>query len=250
MKAILLNGQIYPNRTGQRSNPTNIRNIGNMNYVTYCRNQTTIDIVDTTQYHLNVTAGKYRPTFLIRVSDRKRVPGKEAKDGYCALSYIQTQSGKIVEKENGEFECIDDGHHRIIEGYDMDGGEGDFILLASTEEQEYIPVMVFGSLKTQHETRTMSYDELLQQICKDFKIEYLWYDKICIDPSDNEIKQREIKQIHRIYSNACYTVAIVPEVHVHDPREYTVPGIRKYTPKTDGSTWSDVYFKSRWWKRS
>ena len=53
--------------------------------ITYCRNQRTVDLKDKTSYHLGVTEGDYRSTWLIRVSDWKKVPGEEAIDDYQTL---------------------------------------------------------------------------------------------------------------------------------------------------------------------
>ncbi|KAI9258077.1 heterokaryon incompatibility protein-domain-containing protein [Phascolomyces articulosus] len=41
--------------------------------------------------------------------------------------------------------------------------------------------------------------------------EYIWYDQMCINQDNKEEKQREIQQMHRIYSNAYCTIALVPE---------------------------------------
>ncbi|KAI9262332.1 hypothetical protein BDA99DRAFT_537674 [Phascolomyces articulosus] len=79
----------------------------------------------------------------------------------------------------------------------------------------HLPVLCLSPNAT---IKHVTYDQLLQQLCKDFLIEYLWYDKVCIDQSNKDAKLQEIKQMHRIYSNACYTVAIVPEVHVFNPK--------------------------------
>ncbi|KAI7851926.1 hypothetical protein BDC45DRAFT_401155, partial [Circinella umbellata] len=45
-------------------------------------------------------------------------------------------------------------------------------------------------------------------------VEYVWYDKVCIDQSDSKAKSREIKQMHKIYRNAYYTIAMIPENEV------------------------------------
>ncbi|KAI9262289.1 hypothetical protein BDA99DRAFT_572232 [Phascolomyces articulosus] len=216
-------------------------------YITYCRNQRSLNLVDTTQYRRDATAGEYRPTYLIRVSDWKKVPGKEVETDYCALSYVWEQSGDVVQKENGEYDCTDKSRHCIVEGYDMNNG--DLTTMTLTEEEKY-EVQFLPSTRSKATIKSVTYEELLQQICKDFEIEHLWYDKICIDQSDDEIKLREIKQMHKIYSNACYTVAIVPEVHIYDPKDFDT--INPVHDDTEASTKARrcMAQKSLWWKRS
>ncbi|KAI9262319.1 hypothetical protein BDA99DRAFT_537659 [Phascolomyces articulosus] len=215
-------------------------------YITYCRNQRSLNVKDTTQYRRDATAGEYRPTCLIRVSDWKKVPGKQVETGYCALSYVWEQSGDVVQKENGEYDCIDNGRHCIVEGYDM--GKNGFS--PTDEEENKFEVQLSPSTRSKAAIKHVTYEELLQQICKDFEIEYLWYDKICIDQSDDEIKLREIKQMNKIYSNACYTVAIVPEVHIYDPKDFdTINPLRDAT-ESSIKAWADMGQRSLWWKRS
>ncbi|KAI9249702.1 hypothetical protein BDA99DRAFT_542010 [Phascolomyces articulosus] len=232
-------------------------------YITYCRNQRSLDPVDTTQYRRDATAGEYRPTYLIRVSDWEKVPGEQAETGYCALSYAWEQSGDVVQKENGEYDCIDNGRHCIVEGYDMDHKKGfftklkecfigrDSVIITPTEEDEKKYFAHFSpSVKSKATIKHVTYEELLQQICKDFEIEYLWYDKICIDQSDHEIKLQEIKQMHKIYSNACYTVAIVPEVHIYDPKDFDTIDPVHDNIEASTKAWIDIGRISLWWKRS
>ncbi|KAI9249697.1 hypothetical protein BDA99DRAFT_215790 [Phascolomyces articulosus] len=216
-------------------------------YITYCRNQRSLDPVDTTQYRRDATAGEYRPTYLIRVSDWKKVPGKQVKTGYCALSYVWEQSGDAVQKENGEYDCIDKGRHCIVEGYDME--KGDLTTMTLTEEEKY-EIQFIPLTRSMATIKHVTYEELLRQICKDFEIEYLWYDKICINQSDDEIKLREIKQMHKIYGNACYTVAVVPEVHVYDPKDFDIIAPLYEDIEASTKAWSDMTQKSLWWKRS
>ncbi|KAI9262347.1 hypothetical protein BDA99DRAFT_605232 [Phascolomyces articulosus] len=233
-------------------------------YITYCRNQRSLNVVDATQYRRDATSGEYRPTYLIRVSDWKKVPGKQVETGYCALSYVWDQAGDVVQKENGEYDCIDKGRHCIVEGYDM-GKNGFFpkirrmlrrkkrdsvTMIPTDEEENKFEVQFLPSTRSKATIKHVTYEELLQQICKDFEIEYLWYDKICIDQSDDETKLREIKQMHKIYSNGCYTVAIVPEIHIYDPKDFET-----INPVFDGTeasaeAWADMVQKSLWWKRS
>ncbi|KAG2218775.1 hypothetical protein INT45_012995 [Circinella minor] len=166
-------------------------------YITYCRNQKSVDLVDTTSYRLNVTGGEYRPTWLMRVSDWKRVPGKEAVNGYHTISYCWEQSGEVSNTAN---------------------------------------------------IRYVRYDELLQQVCKDFQVEYVWYDKICIDQSDPKAKSREIKQMHKIYRNARYTIAMIPEVRLYNPQDFEEEALG-FAHKAQDYVTDDVWY-SCWFKRS
>ncbi|KAI8141244.1 hypothetical protein BJV82DRAFT_670871 [Fennellomyces sp. T-0311] len=69
-------------------------------------------------------------------------------------------------------------------------------------------------------TDRVTYDGILQQICWDFDIDYLWYGKICIDQTHKEEKRCKIKQMHRIDSNSRFTIALVPEVNIGDPKDF------------------------------
>ncbi|KAI9244698.1 hypothetical protein BDA99DRAFT_294696 [Phascolomyces articulosus] len=104
------------------------------------------------------------------------------------------------------------------------------------------------SKKSKTKVRYGTFNELLQQLCKDFEIEYLWYDKICLDRSNKETRLREIKEMYQIYGNACYTVALVPEVHVHNPKdlEDVIPVFSQTQANIDASI---CISKSQWWKR-
>ncbi|KAG2217145.1 hypothetical protein INT45_004600 [Circinella minor] len=205
-------------------------------YITYCRNQRTVDLEDKTSYRLSVTGGDYRPTWLIRVSDWKRVPGEAAVDGYHTLSYCWEQSGEVVKREEGdqnEYTVIDHGEHCIVEGYDVDVDYINGTCLAKLErcdvEEEvdsenkernskYVTWCEPMSEKTT--LKHVTYEELLQQLCKDFQVEYLWYDKVCIDQSDKKHKLHQINEMHKIYSNARYTIALIPEVIIWDPEDF------------------------------
>ncbi|KAI9265219.1 hypothetical protein BDA99DRAFT_508076 [Phascolomyces articulosus] len=69
-------------------------------------------------------------------------------------------------------------------------------------------------------------------------------------PDDNGTKLREIKQMHRIYGNACYTVAMVPEVHIHNRNDFdTIHSVLKVR-KAYVRAWADIGQTSLWWKHS
>ncbi|KAI9268120.1 heterokaryon incompatibility protein-domain-containing protein [Phascolomyces articulosus] len=233
-------------------------------YITYCRNQRALNVVDPTQHRLNATSGDFRPRYLIRVSDWKKVSGKEAINGYCALSYCWKQSGEIIHQGNGKYECIDKGKHCIVDGYDIgDNGfitkikrflmindEKDSVNMVSTEEADDESIPQFTpSANTKATIRHVTFEELIQQLCKDFQIEYLWVDKLCIDQADSNTKQEEIKRMHRIYGDASYTVAIVPEIHVHDPEDFDIIDPLSDDTQANVNASADRA-KSLWWKRS
>ncbi|KAG2224437.1 hypothetical protein INT45_002976 [Circinella minor] len=201
-------------------------------YITYCRNQKTVDLEDETSYRLSVTGGDYRPTWLIRVSDWKKVPGERAVDGYHTLSYCWEQSGEVVKREGDgdEYDIIDNGKHCIVEEYDVDR---DYIMgtcLPKSYQEHVKKAKTPENIKKNNKyvvwckpmskattLKHVTYQELLQQLCKDFQVEYLWYDKVCIDQSDKKHKLEEINQMHKIYRNARYTIGLIPELVIFEP---------------------------------
>ncbi|KAI8140230.1 heterokaryon incompatibility protein-domain-containing protein [Fennellomyces sp. T-0311] len=169
--------------------------------------------------------GSFRPTWLVRVSDMKRVHGSVATLGYCALSYSWNYSGDIVEHENGKSTCDDKGLHKIIKhSWDSDH-QGRRV-----------------------ETVTMvKFDTVIQEICRNFGIDYIWYDKVCIDQDDEKSKQEEINQMHNIYKNALFTVVLIPEL---DPPQSSPSSrnIRFQHDPYDGFCFQQI-LRSEWCKR-
>ncbi|KAI8149184.1 hypothetical protein BJV82DRAFT_488283, partial [Fennellomyces sp. T-0311] len=43
-------------------------------------------------------------------------------------------------------------------------------------------------------------------------IRYLWFDQMCIDPTDEKDKTRTLQEIHMIYRHALCTIALIPEL--------------------------------------
>ncbi|KAI8148993.1 heterokaryon incompatibility protein-domain-containing protein [Fennellomyces sp. T-0311] len=160
-------------------------------YMTYVSGQMSL-IYDRPPFTITST-DEFRPTWLVRVSDMARVPGTDAKNGYCTLSYSWNYSGDLIQGENGEYECIDNGQHKII--YNTKGKDTTFF---------------------DQGIKHVKFEGLIQQLCKDFDIEYIWYDKMCIDQTDKIKKHTEIKQMHEIYRNARFAVAMIPEMSVPD----------------------------------
>ncbi|KAI9262406.1 hypothetical protein BDA99DRAFT_74504 [Phascolomyces articulosus] len=215
-------------------------------YITYCQNQKSLDLVDTTHLRLNAKGGKdYRPTWLIRVSDWKTVSGKEAKNGYCTISYCWEQSGEVVKKNDGsgEYDLVDNAEHCIVYGYDINK---DRILSSTKEGAMYVNVC--QAINEDTAVFGVEFEGVLQQICTDFDIDYIWYDKVCINQSDKAAKIREIKQMHNIYKNARYAVALVPEIMIYDPDNVAREDFRRGTVAMCQAL--DDITQSRWWKRS
>ncbi|KAI9268255.1 hypothetical protein BDA99DRAFT_535764 [Phascolomyces articulosus] len=202
-------------------------------YITYCRNQISTYIQDSTTHQLDATGGAYRPIWIIRVSDWKKVPGTEAINGYHTLSYCWKQSREVVRKDQDkqEYYLLDEGHHFIIERI--------------VERHRF---RHFFRPHTKVNKWYVTYEQLAQQVCQDYQIDYIWYDKICIDQSSKQAKHAELKQIHLIYGNARYTLAFVPEIHVYDSADFEKMALNLVTA-TRQKALADMV-QSRWWKPS
>ncbi|KAI9268867.1 heterokaryon incompatibility protein-domain-containing protein [Phascolomyces articulosus] len=201
-------------------------------YITYCRDQKAADLVDTSIYRHNATSGTFRPTWLIRISDWQKVPGTEAQSGYCTLSYCWEQSGEVVPREDGtgEYDCIDNGLHQLAQK-----------VKASTR----------GKKRYRKKAITQKYvtfEQLIQQLCTDFQIDFIWYDKICINQLDKHDKHRELKQMHLIYSNAKYSIALVPEMKIYSLKDFARDHLQQGNQARGRAL--EMMFASRWWKRS
>ncbi|KAI9251475.1 hypothetical protein BDA99DRAFT_521976 [Phascolomyces articulosus] len=61
----------------------------------------------------------------------------------------------------------------------------------------------------------VKFEGIIQQICQQFNIKYIWYDQLCINQDNKEEKQREIRNMHQIYENAYCTVAFVPDYTIY-----------------------------------
>ncbi|KAI9495977.1 heterokaryon incompatibility protein-domain-containing protein [Zychaea mexicana] len=137
------------------------------------------------------------PKKLVRTSDMQVVSGLQVNEGYCALSYSWNQSGdSVVDEFTGKEKRDDQGKHKIV------------------YPAKKIRQKPRGRKRIPHKVRLVKFEGLIQQICKDFNIKYIWYDQMCINQDDMEEKREEIRHMHRIYSNAYCTVALVPELQV------------------------------------
>ncbi|KAI8138217.1 hypothetical protein BJV82DRAFT_632169, partial [Fennellomyces sp. T-0311] len=130
-----------------------------------------------------------KPRWLVRVSDMTIIDGSDVKEEYCVLSYAKSQSGDIVNDNNG--------------GHQITSHAGKNVLV----------------------TRHVPFEGIVQQICKDFNVSYIWYDRMCMEHSDSE-------QILSAYSHAYYTIVLIPELRV-DQSESSFPDIGQI----EGSEW-------------
>ena len=209
-------------------------------YITYCRNQKSVDLDEKTSYRLSLKGGKYHPTWLIRVSDWIRVPSSEAVNGYNTLSYCWRQSGDVKKTDNGKYDLIDNGKHCIVDGYnvletDSNGKQNKYIMQSQPNFETMVKTYV-------------EYTKLLQQVCLDFKVDYVRYDKECIDQKDDNAKSKEIKEMHNIYRNARYTIVMVPEVKIYDPAHFGYE-VTRYGHEAQRRVIRDI-MRSQWWERS
>ncbi|KAI9261546.1 hypothetical protein BDA99DRAFT_78933 [Phascolomyces articulosus] len=139
---------------------------------------------------------EFMPAKLVRISDMCVVAGSHVNEGYCALSYCWAQSGEIkIQGASGRRIRVDMGNHRIIY-------PGKITQEKSSGRKRYHPP----------KTKFVKFRGLIQHICIDFGVRYLWCDMMCIDQEDRENKLYEIKCLHRIFANASFMVALVPEL--------------------------------------
>ncbi|KAI9494802.1 hypothetical protein BDB00DRAFT_871076 [Zychaea mexicana] len=137
---------------------------------------------------------QFMPSKLLRVTDMRIVQGSTVNEGYCALSYSWNWSGDIIMDEaNGKTKRVDHKKHKII------------------FSAKRVPRKPRGRKRSPRRVKFVEFEGIIQQICKDFDVKYIWYDQWCINQKEKEEKLREIRQMHKIYRNAYCTVALVPE---------------------------------------
>ncbi|KAI9246893.1 hypothetical protein BDA99DRAFT_259564 [Phascolomyces articulosus] len=199
-------------------------------YMTYVADQPSL-LKESRPTFLKVQSdSKFRPTWLVRTSDMERVPGTEATHGYCTLSYSWNYSGDIFPGKNGKYDFFDHGKHQIIFKKNInkrkrendEGEEQEKEEQAQEKEEQEKEKGGSSSFLDHHEVKEGKFEQLIKQVCKDFDIDYIWYDKICIDQNDKAAKHAEIARMHKIYQNAFYTVAMIPEMSIPEGFEDTV----------------------------
>ena len=147
------------------------------------------------------------------------VSGADIPKGYCALSYSWNQS-EDTEYDPTTNKCthVDNGEHRIVSVRPND----DFALLETSYQCDDSVVRSKESY--------VYFEGIIEKICRDFYVRYIWCDQMCIDQEDNEKKLREIRKMHLIYRNAYCTIALVPELTLHELR-------------------TNIHYGTRWFKR-
>ncbi|KAI7851180.1 hypothetical protein BDC45DRAFT_467640 [Circinella umbellata] len=122
------------------------------------------------------------PTYLVRTSDMKLVRGSDVHEGYCTLSYSWGQSGEVrINETTGKSYRIDQGKHKII----------------YSDRSKFV-----------------TFEGLIQELCKDFNIKYIWYDQMCINQDNEKEKHAEIHHMHKIYGNSYCALALMPELRI------------------------------------
>ena len=154
----------------------------------------------------------FMPRYLVRISDMKVVQGSEVQEGYCALSYSWNQSGEIIKNETDRksYQRVDQGKHRII------------------FPEKVVPKKPRGRKRIPQKVKFVKFEGLIQEICTDFNIKYIWYDQMCINQVDEEEKRREICQMHKIYSHAYCTIALIPELKARLSNSFPYGFLWKY----------------------
>ncbi|KAI8142990.1 hypothetical protein BJV82DRAFT_669121 [Fennellomyces sp. T-0311] len=187
-------------------------------YIKYHRNQTRIwdiegwveDIADTGKLLLeDLEVPDFKPTWLVRVSDMNIVPGTSVDGHYWSLSYSWNQSGEIFCREDGRYERIDTGQHLLTRSK---RAPDRFIKNFWNRKGEIVNDLDPEITSTQ----SVTFEYLIQQICMDFGIDYIWFDQICINQNNIAEKMQDIKQMHRIYNKARCTLVLVPELQAAD----------------------------------
>ncbi|KAI7852033.1 hypothetical protein BDC45DRAFT_514170 [Circinella umbellata] len=221
----------------------------------------------------------FRPTRLIRTSDMTIVSGQDAINGYCAISYPWEWSGDVEFKDMKDDDNNYQNDSPIAQSFNnhqqkkqkiiIDRGEHTHIAKAtesldclhtfSTEKTSFFkmkkkrpfrslfsnPNSVFDIDDDEPTVRKVTFTEIIQQLCWMFEIDYIWYDQLCIDQSDSEDKQNEIRQMHQIYGNAQFTLVMIPEMQFVCPnpedgsdRRPTETAIQQCIQQIATSKWS------------
>ncbi|KAI9275782.1 hypothetical protein BDA99DRAFT_532733 [Phascolomyces articulosus] len=155
------------------------------------------------------------PPSLVRITDMKIISPPPNKNDikFCAISYppsiysggiIRTDkkddSETLYQQDDKKTTCKDQGGLHNLITYSPDPSTG----------------------KNRPTVENVKFEVILQRLCKDFGVEYLWYDKMCIDSSTkNEEKKYELSNIHYRYRSAQFTIALIPEMELC-PKEYDI----------------------------
>ncbi|KAI9253506.1 hypothetical protein BDA99DRAFT_540758 [Phascolomyces articulosus] len=123
---------------------------------------------------MGLSKTKFMPTKLVRIHDMKVVKGSQVKEGYYALSYSWNQSGdSIIDQVTGKSMRVDEGKHKIIFPYEK-------------------KIQRRGKKnKMKGKVKYVKFEGTIQQICKQFNIQYIWYDQMCINQNNKDEKKNE-----------------------------------------------------------
>ena len=168
----------------------------------------------------------FMPAKLLRISDMQIVDGSKVQEGDCALSYSWSWCGNnVMDEDEGKARRVDEGKHRIV------------------WPAKKVPKKPRGRRYIPRKTKFVIFEGIIQQVCKDFNVKYIWYDQWCIDQNNKEEKHREIKRMHKIYSNAYCAVALIPELVAKKNKERNSKYHFRYYAD------SDLIFSSDWFSR-
>ncbi|KAG2215392.1 hypothetical protein INT45_008001 [Circinella minor] len=168
----------------------------------------------------------FMPCKLLRISDMQIVEGSKVQEGYCALSYSWSWCGNnVMDNVKGKARRVDEGKHRIV------------------WRAKKVPKKPRGRKHVSRKTKFVVFEGIIQQIGKDFNVKYIWYDQWCIDQNNKEEKHREIKQMHKIYSNAYCAIALIPELVAKKNKERNSKYPFRYYAD------SNLIFSSDWFSR-
>ena len=149
----------------------------------------------------------YKPNRLVRVDDDKLVvvDGREVQEYYWAWSYSWNESGKLV-PIGGERYIIDP--KKKFHVIKTSGVCNDDCSSPGPFQKAF--------KRIRNRKTRCNYEGIIHQVCKDFGIKYIWYDKLCLPQGQKEeevaARQEELQHMHEIYQNARCTVAVVPEL--------------------------------------
>ncbi|KAI9276647.1 hypothetical protein BDA99DRAFT_554610 [Phascolomyces articulosus] len=140
---------------------------------------------------------EFMPSILVRSSDMKVVNGSQILKGYYALSYSWNQSGKIIYNTFRDRHIrVDKGKHKIIFSDDEDK-------IISPNKKNII--RSWNKIQNKHgddvlnNTKYVKFEGIIQQICQQFNIKYIWYDQLCINQDDKEEKYQKIPHEYQYF---------------------------------------------------
>ncbi|KAI7861079.1 hypothetical protein BDC45DRAFT_529680 [Circinella umbellata] len=170
-----------------------------------------------TTYH---TEQRYY-SYGMKASEQNILPPQAIPDGLPRPEFMPTRLVRVSDMRLLPGSAVDEGYYdRTRAAIRIDNGKHKII---------------FG----QDKQKLVKFEGLIQQICRQFNIRYVWYDQMCIDQNNKREKEQENRQIHKIYRYAQCTIALVPEFQTREGSD----GIRY---ADIGSLVSSSCFKRMW----